>query len=253
SDLSDALTKAANVKINSFKGPHPAGNAGVQIHHIKPVNKGDVVWTLTPQTVINIGKLFIEGKANYERVIAVAGESVGASERKHYRTIAGAPIASILKSPAPDNARVICGDVLTGAKKDAEAFITPSCNLITLIPEILEKEFMGWMKPNVDVESYSRTFLSWLLPKKKFSHNTGYHGGERAFVATGEYESVVPMDIYPVHLVKCLMYRDIEAMEGLGILEVAPEDFALCDYICVSKIEVQDIIRKGLELYRKEG
>mgnify|MGYP006437194795 FL=1 len=112
---------------------------------------------------------------------------------------------------------------------------------------------MGWMLPSPKTESYSRTFFSWLSPGKKFSHNTGYHGGERAFVATGEYESVMPMDIFPVHLIKCIMYADIEAMEGLGILEVAPEDFALCDFICVSKIETQTILRDGLELYRKEG
>ena len=114
-------------------------------------------------------------------------------------------------------------------------------------------EFMGWMLPGGEKESYSRTFLSFLSPNKKYSHNTGYHGGVRAFVQTGAYESVVPMDIFPVHLVKCIMAGDLEAMEGLGILEVAPEDFALCDFICVSKIEVQDTLRKGLDYFRKEG
>jgi Na+-transporting NADH:ubiquinone oxidoreductase subunit A len=251
SDLSDAITKAANVKTNTFSGPHPAGNVGVQIHHIKPVKKGDVVWTLTPQQVINVGKLFIEGKANFERIIAVAGES--APVKKHIKTIAGAPVKTVAGDKVSTDARCISGDVLSGVQKNLDGFIGWHANQLTIIPEIQKKEFMGWMLPSPKTESYSRTFFSWLSPGKKFSHNTGYHGGERAFVATGEYESVMPMDIFPVHLIKCIMYADIEAMEGLGILEVAPEDFALCDFICVSKIETQTILRDGLELYRKEG
>ena len=252
-DLSEALTKAANVKINTFKGPHPAGNAGVHIHHIKPVNKGDVVWTVTPQSVINIGKLFIEGKPNYERVVAVSGEC--AKDRKHIKTIAGAPLQTILAGKVDESVEVryICGDVLSGTQKDKDGFLAWETNQISLIPEIQKKEFMGWLLPGPSKESFSRTFWSWMSPNKKYSHNTGYHGGVRAFVATGEYEAVVPMDIFPVHLIKCIMYGDIEAMEGLGILEVAPEDFALCDFICVSKIEVQDTLRQGLDLYRKEG
>ncbi|MCM8528728.1 MAG: Na(+)-translocating NADH-quinone reductase subunit A [Lentisphaeraceae bacterium] len=252
SDLSEAITKAANVKINTFKGPHPAGNVGIHVHHIKPVNKGEVVWTVTPQNVINIGKLFIEGKPNFERVVAVCGES--AKDRKHIKTIAGAPLQTILKGKVADGeVRHICGDVLSGSKKEADGFLAWETNQISLIPEIQKKEFMGWLLPGPSKESFSRTFWSWLSPNKKYSHNTGYHGGVRAFVATGEYEAVVPMDIFPVHLIKCIMFGDIEAMEGLGILEVAPEDFALCDFICVSKIEVQETLRQGLDLYRKEG
>ena len=251
SELSDAITKAASVKINTFKGPHPAGNVGIQIHHIKPVTKGSSVWTINPQAVINIGKLFIEGKANYERIIAVAGES--APEKSHVKTIAGAPVKTVAGSQVSANARCISGDVLSGMKKEYDGYIGWHYNQLSIIPEIQDKEFMGWLLPDPNKESFSHTFFSWLTPKKKFSHNTGYHGGERAFVATGEDEQVVPMDIFPVHLIKCIMYGDIEAMEGLGILEVAPEDFALCDYICVSKIETQTILRDGLELYRKEG
>jgi Na+-transporting NADH:ubiquinone oxidoreductase subunit A len=252
-DLSEAILRAQNVKLNTFKGPHPAGNVGVQIHHIKPVNKGDVVWCVTPQTVVNIGKLFIDGKANFERVVAVVGEC--AKEKKHIKTIAGAALPDILKGKVDDSkeVRYISGDVLTGIKKDKDGFFGFHANQISLIPEIDKKEFMGWVLPNPSKESFSRTFFSWLSPGKKYSHNTGYHGGERAFVATGEYESVVPMDVFPVHLIKCIMFQDIEAMEGLGILEVAPEDFALCDFICVSKIEVQETLRQGLELFRKEG
>jgi Na+-transporting NADH:ubiquinone oxidoreductase subunit A len=250
--VSDAIIKAANVKINTFKGPHPAGNVGVQIHHIKPIKKGQYVWTLNPQAVINIGKLFIEGKASYQRVVAVAGES--STSRKHYRTIAGAPLSSIVgNNVSGADVRYISGDVLSGKKKCKDGYLGWNDNLVTLIPEITEKEFMGWVSPGMSKESFSNTFLSWLSPSKKYSHNTGYHGGVRAFVATGEYESVVPMDIYPVHLIKSIMCGDIEAMEGLGILEVAPEDFALCDFICVSKIEAQTILREGLDLYLKEG
>ena len=251
SDLSDALKNAANAKINYFSGPHPAGNVGIQIHHVAPINKDEVVWTLTPQALIAIGNLFLQGKVVSERVIAVTGESV--NKANHVKVIAGAPVADIVKDrlATEEEVRYISGDVLSGQKLGA--FLGFNASQLTVIPEIEKMEFMGWVLPGGEKESFSRTFLSFLSPNKKYSHNTGYHGGVRAFVQTGVYESVVPMDIYPVHLIKCIMAGDLEAMEGLGILEVAPEDFALCDFVCVSKIEVQDLLRKGLDYFRKEG
>ena len=253
SDLSPALSNAANVEVHKFTGKHPAGNVGVQIHHVKPINKGDTVWTINPTGVIAIGKLFLEGKYKAERVVAVAGEC--APEKKHFKTISGVKLSTLL-GDNPTNShriRVISGDILAGTKKGSDSFLGFSDSLITMIPEIQTKEFMGWLKPGLDKESYSNTFLSFLTPKKKYNHDTGYHGGVRAMVQTGKYESVTPMDIYPTHLLKSIMYRDFEEMEALGIYEVAPEDFALCDYVCVSKIEAQALIREGLDVFLKEG
>ena len=148
--------------------------------------------------------------------------------------------------------RFISGDVLSGQRIAADAYVGLNDNLISVIPECVEKEFIGWLSPGIDKESFSSAFLSRLIPKTEYSHNTGFHGGLRAFVQTGDYESVVPMDIYPVHLLKTILYEEIEDMEGLGILEVIEEDFALCDYICLSKIEAQKILRQGLDLFHKE-
>ena len=166
SELSDAITKAANVKLNTFKGPHPAGNVGIQIHHIKPVTKGSSVWTINPQAVINIGKLFIEGKANYERIIAVAGES--APDKNHVKTIAGAPVKTVAGNQVSANARCISGDVLSGVKKEYDGYIGWHYNQLSIIPEIQNKEFMGWLLPDPNKESFSHTFFSWLSPKKSF-------------------------------------------------------------------------------------
>ncbi|EDM25719.1 Na(+)-translocating NADH-quinone reductase subunit A [Lentisphaera araneosa HTCC2155] len=252
SDLSEALKNPANAKVHHFNGPHPAGNVGIQIHHIAPINKDEVVWTLTAQAVISIGNLFIQGKVVSEKVIALTGESI--DKRKHVKVITGASVADVTKGrvKSDENLRYISGDVLSG-RTITGGFIGSSTSQLTVIPEINKMEFMGWVLPGNEKESFSRTFFSFLSPNKKYSHNTGYHGGERAFVQTGAYESVVPMDLYPVHLIKCIMAGDLEAMEGLGILEVAPEDLALCDFVCVSKIEVQDTLRKGLDFFRKEG
>ena len=225
----------------------------MQAHHIKPVNKGETIWTITPQGVISIGKLFLEGKVCSERLIAVAGES--ATEKKHFKTTAGAPLSSIIGEGATKSGdvRVIGGNVLSGTTQTDDSYLGFYDTQLTLIPEIKGHEFMGWMLPGFGKESFSRVFSSFLSPKKKFSHNTGYHGGVRAFVETGKYESVLPMDIYPVNLIKSIMYEDFEEMEQLGIYEVAPEDFALCDYVCVSKIEAQHLVRQGLDKFRKEG
>jgi len=251
-DIQEAITKADNVTLHTFSGPHPAGNVGVQIHHIAPINKGDVVWTLQPDAVVSIGKLFLEGRLKSERLVALCGECC--TDRQHIRTITGSSIASIIAGKSsPDTAiRYICGDVLSGTKVSSDGYLCFNSNQLTLIPECQNKEFMGWTMPGLVKESFSKLYPSFLFKNKEFSHDTGYHGGIRAFVQTGEYEMVMPMDIYPVHLLKSILYEDLEEMEGLGILEVAEEDFALCDYICVSKIEAQFLIRKGLDFYRKE-
>ena len=249
---STVFTRAKGVEINKISGAHPAGNVGIQIHHIEPINKGEVVWYLQPQDVIAIARLFTEGKYDVSRIVALAGSQV--KKPKYYRTIAGASIANLLADNINDgDSRIISGDILTGQHIDVNGILGFYDTTITIIEEGREQEFLGWILPGLHKFSASKTFLSWLTPAKKYSLNANMHGEERAYVMTGEYEKVLPMDIFPAHLIKACMIEDIELMENLGIYEVSPEDFALCEFVCTSKIEVQTIIRNALELVRKEN
>ncbi|MGZ8553735.1 MAG: Na(+)-translocating NADH-quinone reductase subunit A [Chitinophagaceae bacterium] len=246
------FTNAKGVQVNKISGPHPAGNVGVQIHHIDPVNKGETVWCINVQDVLIIGRLFESGKFDAVKTIAVAGSQV--KHPKYYKTITGNSIRNMIADAGLKEgvSRIISGNVLTGKQIEAEDFLGFYDSQLTIIPEGHEPEFIGWLKPGFDKLSMSRTFFSWLTPGKKHDLNTNMHGEERPFVVTGEYEKVFPMDIYPVHLLKSILIEDIELMENLGIYEVVEEDFALCEFICTSKIESQDIIRKGLDIIRKE-
>lgn len=250
SSLGQGLT---GVQVSTFDGPHPAGNVGVQIHKIAPLNKGEVAWTIAPQDVANIGQFLASGKPEFLRTVAVAGSA--ASRAGYFRTTLGAPIAS-LTGPLNGDVRIISGDVLTGTQTTSEGFIGFYDHVLSLIPEGHEAQFFltkGWLGPGLDKFSVSRAFPTWLLPKrKKFDLNTNMNGEHRAFVVSGQYEQVFPFDIYPVQLVKAIMVNDIDAMEKLGIYEVAPEDFALCEYACTSKIEVQRIVREGLDTVHAE-
>ena len=249
---STVFTGAKGVQINKISGAHPAGNVGVQVHHIDPINKGDVVWYLQPQDVLAVARLFTEGKYDVSRIVALAGSQV--KKPKYYRTIAGATIGNLLTDNIieGDN-RIISGDILTGQQIDVNGTLGFYDTTITVIEEGKEQEFLGWILPGLHKFSASKTFLSWLTPSKKYILNANMHGEERAYVMTGEYEKVLPMDIFPAHLIKACMIEDIELMENLGIYEVSPEDFALCEFVCTSKIEVQTIIRNALELVRKEN
>ena len=249
---SKVFTGAKGVVINKISGAHPAGNVGIQVHHIDPINKGEVVWYLQPQDVIAIARLFTEGKYDVSRIVALAGSQV--KKPKYYRTIAGATVANLLfdNINEGDN-RIISGDILTGQHIDVNGTLGFYDTTITVIEEGKEQEFLGWILPGLHKFSASKTFLSWLTPSKKYTLNANMHGEERAYVMTGEYEKVLPMDIFPAHLIKACMIEDIELMENLGIYEVSPEDFALCEFVCTSKIEVQTIIRNALELVRKEN
>ncbi len=250
---SPLFLQAKGVEINTFSGPHPSGNVGVQIHHIDPINKGDIVWYSTPQDLVIIGRFLLEGRYDAHRIVAVTGSQV--KKRRYVRTIQGANIKSILGTDnveGTDN-RFISGNVLTGTKIPSDGFLGFYDTQITVIPEGHDPEFFGWLAPGFDKFSNSRTFFTWAMPNKRFKLNTNMHGEERAFVVTGEYEKVFPMDIYPVQLLKAIITNDIEAQENLGIYEVAPEDFALCEFVCTSKINSQEIVRKGLEaLYLEE-
>lgn len=249
--VSDIFTNTRGVQINKFEGPHPAGCAGVQIHHIDPIGKNENVWVVNPQDVLVIGRLFNEGRYNAAKIIALAGSEV--KQPKYYKTITGSSIKPIIADNIQQgNNRYISGNVLSGTKISNEGFLGFYDNMITVIPEGDQPEFMGWLAPGFDKVSLSRTFLTWLTPNKKYRLDTNQHGEERAFVLTGEYEKVLPMDIYPMHLLKAIMVGDIEAMENLGIYEVDEEDLALCEFICTSKMPIQKIIRQGLDLTRSE-
>jgi len=249
---SRVFTEAKNVERHYFDGPHPAGNIGVQIHHIDPINKGDVVWYTYPQQIITIGRLFLEGKYNPEKIVALTGSEV--RDRKYFKLKMGASIENMVKDNVTDDQlRYISGNVLTGTKVRREGYLSFYHDQVTVIPEGNYYEFFGWAKPGLNKFSVSPSFLSWWFkPRKRFRLDTNMHGGERAFVISGEYDKVIPMDILPVQLVKAIMIEDIDLMENLGIYEVDEEDFALAEVICTSKIEVQSVIRKGLNQMRAE-
>ena len=245
------LNDIKGVSLHQVKGKHPAGNVGVQISKVNPINAGDRVWTLNAQDVAIIGNLFLTGYFDTTRVIALAGSEV--KNPKYYTTKIGNSVADLIENHLTnDNIRIINGNPLTGTAiklTDAIGFHT---NEITVLPEGNQYRFMGWMpfKDNF-IHSVSRTSFSF-LSKKEYTLNTNLNGEERAFVVTGEMEKVMPIDVYPMQLLKAALNNDIERMENLGIYEVAPEDFALIDYVCTSKIEAQDIIRKGLDLMIEE-
>ena len=244
------FTQVTGVEQNFFQGPHPAGNVGVQIHHIDPINKGEVVWVVNPQDVIIIGRLFSKGIFDARVVVALTGQ---VKNPRYYKTILGASIKSFLAAESlSDDMRVISGNVLTGTKLGKDDYISFYDSQVTVIEEGNKPTFMGWLAPGFGKYSFSRAFFSWLQPNKKYTLNTNYNGGARAFVFTGIYEQVLPMDIYPMQLLKAIITEDIDKMEQLGIYEVVPEDFALCEFVCPSKIEIQSILRQGLDTIRKE-
>jgi Na+-transporting NADH:ubiquinone oxidoreductase subunit A len=250
-ESSQVLKGATGVEISYFSGPHPAGNVGIHIHHIDPVNKGEVVWTVNLQDIITIGRLFSEGIYKPEKIIALTGSEV--INPQYYKILSGASVKACTDGNIKTgNVRYISGNILTGTRINNEGFLGYYDSQLTVIPEGDYFEFFGWAVPGVGKLSFSRTFASAFLPKKKYRPDTNFHGGERAFVMTGLYEKVLPMNIYPMQLFKAILAGDIDMMENLGIYEVAEEDFALCEFVCPSKIEIQSIVRKGLDLMIKE-
>lgn len=248
---SKVFTNCKGVKITRFKGPHPAGNVGVQIHSLSPINKGEIVWTLSPQDVIIVGKLFLKGKFDASINISISGSEI--TKPRYYKTFIGASVKSFLKDNVSDNGnRYISGNILTGTRIKEDGYLGYFDREIAAIPEGDKEEFFGWITPGGDKFSISRTLVSWMMPNKKHTLDSSMHGEERAFVVSGEYEKVFPFDIFPVQLLKAIMVRDIEAMENLGIYEVVEEDLALCEVVCTSKIPVQQTVREGLDLMFQE-
>jgi len=247
------FSKLENIELHKVSGPHPAGLVGTQINKLDPINKGEVVWTVTPQDLVIIGELLLTGRFNAQRTIALAGSMV--KSPKYFTTKIGAEIATFLYASGVKDKkfRVINGDVLTGKKTNPDGFLGFYNNTVSVIPEGDDYEFFGWSKPVFDKLSSTRALtFSWLQPNKKYDLDTNTNGEHRAFVVTGMYEEVFPLDIYPLQLLKACMVKDLDEMEQLGLYEVIPEDFSLTEFICISKQPHQQIIREGLDLLQKE-
>lgn len=248
-----ALTQAKNVTLAVFDGPHPAGNVGVQINNIAPINKGETVWTIDPQAVIFIGRLFNTGHVDLTRLVAVTGSEV--KKPSYCKLKVGALLTNVFAGnvSTDKNLRYISGNVLTGKQITANGFLGAFHSQVTVIPEGDDvHEMLGWIMPRFDQFSTSHSYFSWLMGKKEYTLDARVKGGERHMIMSNEYDRVLPMDIMPEYLIKAIIAGDIDRMEALGIYEVAPEDFALCEFVCSSKMELQRIVREGLDMLRRE-
>ena len=249
------LNDVPNCEVTVFDGPAPAGNVGVQINHVDPINKGEVVWTIAAEEVIFIGRLMKTGRVDLTRTIAVAGSEV---KNPAYATIkVGQKLDTLLLGQISDEAslRIINGNVMTGIKTSKDGYLAAHATEVNVIPEgDHADEFMGWIMPRFNTFSIHRSYLSWLFGKKKeYVFDARVKGGERHMIMSGEYDKVFPMDIFAGYLIKAIITGDIDRQEALGIYEVAPEDFAIAEFVDSSKLELQRIVREGLDILRKEN
>ncbi|MCD8208938.1 MAG: Na(+)-translocating NADH-quinone reductase subunit A [Bacteroidales bacterium] len=245
--------KLDNVETYVFSGPHPAGNVGIQIHHISPIFKGDTVWTVSMLMLAAIGKLFNTGRYDVSRNVAVTGPR--AVNAGYVTAVPGTPMSALgdFYENEDEDLRFVSGDALTGRNVGPGGDLGFYDNQVTLLTEGRHYELLGWIKPfRTSLFSTSKAYFSWLTPNKKYDMDTNLHGGPRAFVVNNVYKKVLPMDLYPVYLTKACLAGDIEKMEKFGIYEVLEEDFALCEYVCPSKINIQAIISDGIDLMLKE-
>ena len=249
-----ALTEAKDVVVTAFDGPCPAGNVGVQVNHLDPVNKGETVWTVEPTAVLFFGRLMLTGKVDLRRTVALCGSEV---EKPQYADmLVGEELSTLLSNSYDKNRRVriINGNVLTGTPVTSEGYLGAHTSEITVIPEGDDAdELAGWIMPRLKQFSVSRSYFSWLFGSRKYALDARIKGGQRHMIMSGEYDSVMPMDIYPEYLVKAIITGNIDKMEALGIYEVSPEDFALAEFVDSSKLELQRIVREGLDMLRKEN
>ena len=250
-----ALMASKEVELNVFDGPCPAGNVGVQVNHIDPVNKGEVVWTVDPAAVIFFGRLFLTGKVDLRKMVAVAGSEI--KTPGYAEVLVGTPLSAFVADQlkTTEHVRVINGNPLTGTQASLASYVGGHTSEITAIPEGDDKdEMLGWILPRIDQFSTSRSYFSWLFGKKKeYALDARVKGGERHMIMSGEYDSVLPMDIYGEYLIKAIITGDIDKQEQLGIYEVSPEDFAVAEFVDSSKLELQKIVRDGLNTLRKEN
>jgi len=248
---SSAFANATGVEKNYFGGKHPAGNVGVQIHHTSPIRK-ETVWTVGVQEVATIGEFFLSGKVDLSRRVALTG--AGISKPRYVSTYVGAQIGDLLKGNLEtEDMRIVAGNVLTGKQVTMDDFLNYNDTQLTTLAEGNYNEMFGWLLPLAPRPSASKTFPGFLMPNFEYEADTNTHGEKRAFVVTGQYEKVMPMDIYPQHLMKAILANDIERMEGLGINELSEEDVALCEFVCTSKQPLQSILRKGLDMMREQS
>ena len=247
-----AYANATNVTKHYFRGPHPCGNVGVQIHHTAPINAGAHVWSLKVQDVMTLGALFTRGQYDTTRIVALTGEPL--EQSGYVRTYMGANISELLKgNTVTGKVRMISGDVLSGQAKPPKGYLNAADDQLTVVTEGDDYEMFGWLLPSKARPSISKTYPTTAMSDLRFVADTNTHGEKRAFVVTGQYERVLPMDIYPQHLLKAIMAKDFERMEGLGIYELSEEDIALCEFACTSKMPLQQILREGLDLMREQG
>ena len=250
-----ALAGAEDVEVNVFDGPCPAGNVSVQVNHVSPVNKGEVVWTVDPSAVIFFGRLFLTGKVNLRRTVALVGSEV--KQPQYADMLVGEELQTLLSNSYDNkhNVRIINGNVLTGRITTKDGFLGAHSSEITVIPEgDNADELAGWIMPRFNQFSVNRSYFSWLFGKKKaYALDARVKGGQRHMIMSGEYDKVIPMDIYPEYLVKAIITGNIDKMEQLGIYEVSPEDFALAEFVDSSKLELQRIVREGLDTLRREN
>lgn len=255
SSLISHLSSIENVEFNIFDGKCPAGNVGVQVNNIDPVNKGEVVWTIgDPTVVLFIGRLFNTGKVNMTRTVALCGSEV--KKPCYVDMLVGEELSTLLSNSydADHSVRIINGNVLTGTVTTKEGFLGAHTSEITVIPEGDDNnEMLGWIMPRFGQFSVNRSYFSWLFGKKQYALDARVKGGERHMIMSGEYDKVLPMDIYGEYLIKAIIAGDIDKMEQLGIYEVSPEDFALAEFVDSSKLELQRIVREGLNNLRKEN
>ena len=248
-EVAQVFAQAKGVELNKISGAHPAGNVGVQIHHIDPINKGEIVWTTTPYFVAQIGELFLEGKYNASKLVALVGESV--LKPSYIKTYTGAPVAKVTEGNlAAGKNRIISGNVLSGEAVAKDSYLGFYHNQVTIIPEGDYEEFLGWILPTTKKLSFHKAFgiLSFFNGKKEYHVDTNTHGEQRSFVVSGAFEKVLPMDILPTYLFKAILANDYDAMEALGIFELIEEDVALCEFIDPSKNDLQVILRQGIDL-----
>ncbi|GHU86479.1 Na(+)-translocating NADH-quinone reductase subunit A [Bacteroidia bacterium] len=248
--FSNVFFNTKNVEIITFDGKHPSGNISVQIHHISPLSKNEVIWYVNPQDVITIGKFFTHGVYDATKIITIAGSEINCTG--YHKIIAGASIESLVKDNIKENSnpRYISGNVLTGKQIEKNGYIGFYDNLVSVIPEGNTSEVLGWAKLGTQKYSFWHSFFSWMMPTKQYPLNTNYHGEKRALIFTEQFADVFPMTIMPAQLIKSCIVGDMEDMEDLGIYEVAPEDFAICEYIDPSKTEIQEIIKNALDKVR---
>jgi len=246
------FTGANHVKVHQFEGPHPSGNVGIQMHHVSPVSKGDCVWTMTPADVIILGRLFLTGYYDARRWVSVGGSSL--NQPGYAQVLVGGSVQELIQAAgrkAGDH-RTVSGDLLSGEQVGADGFLGFYHDQLSVIPEGRDLEFLGWLLPSYARPDISKSFLSGWMSKRTYEVNTNTHGEERAFVMTGQYEKVLPMDLLPTYLLKAIHYQDVEEMEQLGLHELDEEDVALCEFVCTSKIPVQQMVRNGLDLLISE-